>query len=114
MRLQPLAEHQDSVSVVSYMCPTCTNSAAELLYCCSVALIAELSTDIMSDSNDLGSTAGRAGAGSNPSAQTARSSDNAWLAAEESELMRPQVPQQQVAGNGTCAKLYEACTCSTQ
>jgi hypothetical protein len=35
-------------------------------------------------------------------------------ACEHSELVQPNVPQQQVAGNGMCAKLCQACTCSAR
>jgi hypothetical protein len=77
--------------------------------CC---LTAELSTDIAKNDN-VGSIR-TGGAGSSLTAQTAELSDSARREAEESELMQPRMPQQQVAGDVTCAKLYQACTCSAQ
>jgi hypothetical protein len=39
---------------------------------------------------------------------------NAAVAAEEAQISQPQLPGQQVAANGSCARLYQPCTCNAQ
>lgn len=41
-------------------------------------------------------------------------SDDPGLAADEDRARQPQLPEQQLAPNGSCARLYRPCTCSTQ
>lgn len=47
-------------------------------------------------------------------AATPETPTEAARSAEEQQLMVPVLPGQQEAANGTCAQLYQPCTCSAQ